>query len=41
VTLDDKIQETATFATFDEWYTRTLRATFGEHYGLPNESEKS
>jgi hypothetical protein len=41
VTLDDKFQETAEFATFDEWYTATLRSEYGTHYGLPIESEKS
>ena len=23
------------FASFDEWYVRTLRAEYGERYGLP------
>ena len=36
VTLDDKFQETSEFSTFNEWYLRTLRADYGEHYGLPN-----
>ncbi len=41
VTLDDKFQETAEFATFDEWYTLTLRSEYDTHYGLPIESDKS
>ena len=41
VTLDDASHETAVFATFEEWYLRTLRADFGAHYGLPNEVTKS
>ena len=41
VTLDEKFQETAGFATFDEWYTRTLRADFGAHYGLPDDVDKT
>jgi hypothetical protein len=41
VVLDEKFQEIAVYATFDEWYTRTLRADFGAHYGLPDEVDKS
>jgi hypothetical protein len=41
VTMDEKFQETAVFATFDEWYMKTLRADFGAHYGLPNEVGES
>jgi hypothetical protein len=41
VTLDDKFQETAEFATLNEWYTLTLRSELGKHYGLSIESEKS
>jgi hypothetical protein len=40
VTLDKKFQESAVFATFDEWYVRTLRADFGARYGLPDDVNK-
>jgi hypothetical protein len=40
VTLDDTFQETAVFPTFEKWYLRTLRATYGEEYGLPNEDSE-
>jgi hypothetical protein len=41
VVLDEKFQEIAVYATFDEWYTRTLRADFGAHYGLPDDVDKT
>ena len=37
VTLDDAFEEIAVYSTFDEWYLATLRADFGDHYGLPPE----
>ncbi len=41
VTLDRKFQETAVFATFEEWYTRALRKEYGRRYGLRMETEGS
>jgi hypothetical protein len=41
VTLNNTFEETAVFPTFEDWYSRTRRAAYGQQYGLGNEGRES